>query len=170
MISIYTDGACIPNPGAGGWAYVVYDNAVEVHCAHGGLENTTNNVMELTGMLEALRWLRANRQIAIIHCDSQYVVKGCNDWRQRWAVSDWKTKTKKPVANVEIWKAISSELDRRPKLSVQICWVKGHAGIVGNERADHLTMVGAAAAAGVTVEELYAMERRMRAHFAGESI
>ena len=170
MIEIYTDGCAIPNPGAGGWAFVVYRDDVEIHEEHGGLDESTNNAMELSGMLNAPRWLRANRVAGVIptiHCDSQYVVKGCTIWRTGSQRNAWKTKAKKPVANKEAWETIAALLDQQPKLSVRIQWVKGHAGVVGNERADELTMVGAAEASGQTLDELQGEEDRLREFYRG---
>lgn len=170
MMTIYTDGCAIPNPGNGGWAFVVYDKAgVEIYEEHGGMPDATNNQTELTGMLKALTWLRqpANRQLARIYSDSQYVVKGTNEWRHAWAKNRWYTKNKKPVMNLDLWQALAAMIDATPVLSASIQWVKGHAGIVGNERADYLTMVGAAAVAGVTVEELGGQEKYIRDKWAG---
>lgn len=165
MLEIYTDGACIPNPGVGGWAFVVYENDHPTIAEWGGSPETTNNVMELTAMLEALHWLRKHRQFARIWSDSQYVVKGCNEWRHTWARNDWYTKQKKLVANLEIWKEIAAVLDQQPRISCEIGWVKGHAGIAGNEHADDLSMKGAAQVAGIPVEEMYDREKEMRRAF-----
>lgn len=141
---------------------MVYRAGVEIHEEHGGAEDTTNNAMELTGMLKAVLWLRANRALAAIHCDSKYVVQGCCEWRLTWARNGWKTRQKTPVINLEIWQALAKALDERPVLPISIHWVKGHAGIAGNERADELTMIGASEAAGIPIAELYDMEARMR--------
>lgn len=177
--TIYTDGACVPNPGNGGWAFVVYRGGEKIHEAYGGATGVTNNAMELMGVLRALNWLRipANRLgIAFIKCDSRYVVNGCNVWRHNWQRAGWtrnrtdgfrkgqmqKAAHNAAIANLEIWKEIAAALDTHPALPVEIEWVKGHAGIEGNERADELTMIGAAEAAGIPVAELYDMEARMR--------
>lgn len=171
-ITIYTDGCAIPNPGNSGWAFVVYDKAgVEIHQEHGGALDQTNNFAELTAMLKALTWLRqpANRQLATIFSDSQYVVKGTNSWRYAWAKNGWRAKGMNvKVKNLELWQAVAAIIDEPPVLSASIQWVKGHVGIVGNERADHLTMVGAAAMAGCTVEDLGRQEKYIRDKWAGK--
>lgn len=145
---IYTDGACEPNPGKGGWAFVVYQDGKEIHSACGGDSATTNNVMELTGVIKALEWLNDNREIgsARILSDSQYVVRGCNEWRQGWKRKGWmrgKVNALESIKNMEHWKRLDSLLDADGS---KIEWVKGHVGIVGNERADQLSNVGRSAA------------------------
>lgn len=165
LLEIYCDGACIPNPGNGGWGFAVYRGGEEIHHEFGGVLDTTNNVMELTGMLMALRWLRVpeNRAPGMIYCDSQYVVKGCMSWRKAWEKNGWKTRSGEAVKNLPLWQVIADLLDKHPKLPIGIEWVKGHAGHAGNERADELSMIGAAHAAGLPVEDLHEMERQMRA-------
>lgn len=145
-IVIYTDGACEPNPGVGGWAYVVYENGAEIHSECGGDVDTTNNVMEMTAVLRALQWLKDNQRSSgsAIYSDSQYVVKGCTLWRHRWRKRGWKRGCGGVVANVELWKELSSVLDT---MKVRIEWCKGHAGIIGNERADSLSVEGRQSAA-----------------------
>lgn len=144
-IVVYTDGACEPNPGVGGWAYVVYENGAEIHSECGGDVDTTNNVMEMTAMLRALEWLKTTNRatIATVYSDSQYVVKGCTLWRHGWRKRGWKRGCGGAVANVELWKELSSTLDM---MKVRIEWCKGHAGIAGNERADGLSVEGRVAA------------------------
>ena len=136
MIEIFTDGACNPNPGQGGWSFVAYENGVEIHNASGSVNDTTNNVMEMTGVLNALVWARLVIQEnanVLIKSDSAYVVKGCNIWRHRWAKNNWRGKIN--LKNADLWKAIAAAHDAFP---CKITWVKGHAGIAGNERADDL--------------------------------
>lgn len=142
MISIYTDGACEPNPGQGGWSFVAYAEGSEILNEIGGEEFTTNNIMEMTAVLKALEW--AEKHIAApakvkIYSDSGYVVNGCNDWRFGWAKKGWARGKTKPLANVEIWKRLAAAHDRFP---AKIIWVKGHAGLEGNERADVLAEQG----------------------------
>ncbi|MEX2739954.1 ribonuclease H [Rhizobium mongolense] len=142
---IYTDGACEPNPGRGGWGFVVYDAGVETHVSSGGEVASTNNIMEMTGVKMALEWLHEQRREATIISDSQYVVKGCNEWRFGWKARGWrryvdrKTGKMEPVKNSGLWQEID-ELLR--SVTVKIEWCKGHAGIVGNERADELSNTG----------------------------
>lgn len=151
---IYCDGACEPNPGVGGWGFVVYRDGVEVHAEHGGERRTTNNVMEMTGALRALEWIAANhvnfsdenRGGIRLLCDSQYVVKGCNEWRHGWKRNGWNKRSKTSpkradgeIKNLDLWKELDAVLTAMP---ITLEWVKGHAGIVGNERADELSLMG----------------------------
>jgi ribonuclease HI len=145
---IYCDGACEPNPGAGGWGFVVYRDGVEIRADCGGSISTTNNIMELTGALMALRWLDdytagANLlgpQNARLLCDSRYVVNGCNTWRHGWKARGWRRKGKNPeIASLDLWKELDTTL---AAVLIELEWCKGHAGIVGNERADELSQQG----------------------------
>ena len=142
MIHIYTDGACEPNPGYGGWGFVVYENGLEVAHRNGGNEATTNNIMEMTAVREALRYAKGEGMSAaevIIHTDSQYVRKGCVTWRHSWAKKVWKRGPDEPLKNAELWQAIASAHDWFP---CKIVWVRGHSGVAGNERADQLAADG----------------------------
>lgn len=151
-LAIFCDGACEPNPGAGGWGYAVYMDGSEVDSGFGGLVETTNNQMELTGLLMALAWLEANRatEPALILCDSMYVVDGINKWVPSWKAKGWRRKGEKAsekngqIANLELWKVIEAAKSRLPNVSIG--WVKGHAGYLGNERADELSFMGREAA------------------------
>lgn len=144
---LYADGACEPNPGAGGWGFVVYENGVEVHFDCGGADPTINNVMELTGALRALEWISAEHafldidmaSVPRLFCDSLYVVNGCNDWRHGWKKKGWRRGVEKELANADLWKELDATLTAVP---IQLEWVKGHVGIVGNERADELSLMG----------------------------
>lgn len=144
---IFTDGACEPNPGKGGWAFVVYRDGAEVYYDCGGDIKSTNNIMEMTGVLRALEWLLASpdRQFAKVCSDSQYVVKGCNEWRFGWKSRGWRrvvnnrTREMEPIKNADLWKDLDAALATAP---AKVEWVKGHAGILGNERADELSQEG----------------------------
>lgn len=142
MIHIYTDGACEPNPGAGGWAFVVFnDHGFEINNRNGGDIQTTNNIMEMTGVLAALEYAKLNGypvSETIIYSDSQYCVKGCNEWRHSWKRKGWE-KGKASLKNVGLWKAIDAAHDAFP---CKIVWVRGHSGVLGNERADELAEKG----------------------------
>lgn len=143
---IYCDGACEPNPGAGGWGFAVFRDGVEIHSDCGGSADTTNNIMEMTGALMALRWFSERGVVEPVRilCDSQYVVNGCNDWRLSWKARGWKRKGKNPeIANLDLWKELDEALTAAP---IRLEWVKGHAGIIGNERADELSLIGREAA------------------------
>lgn len=138
---IYADGACEPNPGAGGWGFVVYLDGKEVHAECGGKARTTNNEMEMTAALRALQWIAAEAydRRPRLFCDSMYVVNGCNDWRHGWARKGWRRGQNAPLANVDLWREIDGYLRARP---LTLEWCKGHAGIPGNERADRLSNEG----------------------------
>ena len=138
---VFCDGCCEPNPGTGGWGVAIYRNGIEVDCRSGGVADTTNNSMELTGLLMALAWLatHAPKEPAIIFCDSQYVVKGLNEWMPGWKRKGWScnpkaTKEKNSaIANFDLWKALDAA--KAPLTAVKVKWVKGHDGFEGNERA-----------------------------------
>ncbi|MGC6512770.1 MAG: ribonuclease HI [Parvibaculales bacterium] len=136
-IIIYTDGACSGNPGPGGWGvFVEMDGLQSEHC--GGEANTTNNRMEMTAALEALRMMEPGRPIRLI-TDSTYVRDGITSWIENWKRRGWKTAAKKPVKNVDLWQALDAE-NQRHKVSWE--WIKGHAGHPGNEKADELARLG----------------------------
>ena len=134
---LYTDGACKGNPGSGGWGVLLrYGEHEKELC--GGEADTTNNRMELTAVIRGLQAL--NRPcVVIIHTDSQYVKNGMEEWIHGWKRNGWKTATRKPVKNAELWQ----ELDRLvASHQVSWQWVKGHAGHPDNERADQLANIG----------------------------
>jgi ribonuclease HI len=136
-VEAYTDGACKGNPGPGGWG-VVLRYGETVRELHGGQAQTTNNRMELTAVIEALRALKRPCEI-VVWADSQYVLKGISEWLPAWKARGWKTADKKPVKNEDLWRTLD-ELARAHQVSWQ--WVKGHAGHPGNERADALANLG----------------------------
>ncbi|BCG88489.1 hypothetical protein MesoLj113c_45990 [Mesorhizobium sp. 113-3-9] len=138
---VYADGACEPNPGAGGWAFVVYRDGLEVYSECGGDPDATNNTMEMTAALQALRWIAENisGEPVRLLTDSMYVVNGCNDWRHGWKRKGWKRGAVKALANADLWQALDAALIARP---IKLEWVKGHCGIIGNERADELSLIG----------------------------
>ena len=134
MITIYTDGACSGNPGIGGWGVVILEKNKENRLLNGGNYNTTNNRMELTAAIEALKYFEDKQTITLI-TDSKYVKDGIQSWIQNWKKNGWKTAAKKPVKNKELW----IELDHLiQKHNVSWEWVKGHSGHIENERADEL--------------------------------
>ena len=158
-LHIFCDGACEPNPGAGGWGFVFYRNGDEKHVEHGGCVQTTNNAMELTGMLKAIDYgVRLWAQPVTIWCDSIYVVNGCNDWRHGWKAKGLKRKGDKAdpkntaIANLDLWKAIDQLLSGSRAAQIAIKWVKGHNGAIGNERADELSLIGRQQAIDAVVE------------------
>jgi len=132
-VEAFTDGACSGNPGPGGWGVLLRMGAHEKELSGGECE-TTNQRMELTAAIEALRALKRPCQITI-YSDSKYVVQGMREWIHGWKKNGWKNAGKKPVANQELWQ----ELDRLAAThDVRWEWVRGHAGHVENERADEL--------------------------------
>ncbi|MFK0687974.1 ribonuclease H [Mesorhizobium sp. IMUNJ 23033] len=145
---VYCDGCCEPNPGIGGWGYAVYKEGAEIHAGSGGTAIATNNTMELTGLLMALAWVASSApaEPVVIYCDSQYVVKGLNEWVPGWKAKGWKRKganaseKNQAIANLELWKLIDKA--REELQFVKVKWVKGHVGTVGNERADELAGLG----------------------------
>jgi ribonuclease HI len=136
-IDIYTDGACKGNPGPGGWGawLVAGEHEKEMF---GGESNTTNNRMELKAVIEALCTLKVPCEV-VVHTDSQYVQKGISEWIHGWKKRGWKTAAKEPVKNVDLWQALDEAQSRH---KIEWRWVKGHAGHVGNERADALANRG----------------------------
>ena len=136
-IYIYTDGACRRNPGPGGWgALLKYENHIKE--IKGGSLLTTNNIMELTAVIESLNQLKFKSKV-VVTTDSAYVKNGITTWIHNWKLKGWKTASKKPVKNKELWMkldALSSKHDILWK------WVKGHSGNPDNDRADFLANQG----------------------------
>jgi ribonuclease HI len=135
-LHVFADGACHPNPGPGGWAFVVYQDGAEIHQASGAAPWTTNNRMELNAVLAALEWVseHAPNSAACLHSDSSYAVLGCNQWRKNWKKKGWR-KSGGEIPNADLWKLLDELLSAAP---VQLNWVRGHSGITGNVRADRL--------------------------------
>ena len=134
MIKIYTDGACSGNPGVGGWGVVIIDENKNETFLNGGDNDTTNNKMELTAAIQALKAFEKKSTITLI-TDSKYVKDGIQSWIQNWKKNGWKTAAKKPVKNKELWIELD-ELIARHNITWE--WVKGHAGNTHNEKADYL--------------------------------
>lgn len=138
-VEIFTDGACSGNPGAGGWGAILRYNDVSKEL-FGGEENTTNNRMELTAVIEALSALKEPCNITL-YTDSRYVMDGIEKWIFNWKKNGWKTANKKtPVKNVELWQKLD---ELRSKHEIRFVWVKGHAGHIENERCDELARTAA---------------------------
>lgn len=137
MIHIYADGACKGNPGKGGWgAYLT--NGTDTLELCGGSNSTTNNQMELTAAVEALKVLKKGTDVTL-HLDSQYVLKGAKEWLPNWKRKGWKASTGQPVKNKELWQQLDEQLQRH---TITYVWVKGHSGNAGNEKADQLANQG----------------------------
>ena len=136
-LEIWTDGACKRNPGPGGWGVLmVYGSHKREMC--GGSPLTTNNQMELTAVIEALRAIKRPCPMRI-HLDSSYVKDGITKWIHGWKKKGWRTADGKPVKNDTLWKQLDALVAQH---SIEWCWVKGHAGDPGNERADELANMG----------------------------
>ena len=137
QVRAFTDGACSGNPGPGGWGAVLQfgDHERELR---GGAADTTNNRMELTAAIEALRALRESCRVSLT-TDSTYVKDGITQWLANWKRNDWKTAAKKPVKNQDLWQTLDHESSRH---EIDWCWVKGHSGHPQNERADRLANLG----------------------------
>lgn len=133
IVYIYTDGACKGNPGPGGWGAVLKygKNVKEIK---GFSPDTTNNIMELMGVIESLKSLTRSCEV-IITTDSTYVKNGITEWIHNWKMKGWKTANKKPVKNKEYWQQLDQEVSRH---EITWVWVKGHSGHPENERADEL--------------------------------
>lgn len=137
-IHVYTDGGCHGNPGPGGWAYVLEVDGAR-YMAKGAEDETTNNRMELTAVINALTHLYRNglceESTVHIHTDSQYVRNGITSWIHTWERNGWKTSARKPVKNRELWIRLR-EAEQRCR--VEWHWVRGHSGHAGNEEVDGL--------------------------------
>ena len=136
-VQIYTDGACRGNPGVGGWGASLSYNGTHKEI-YGGEQETTNNRMELTAVIEALKVLKEPSDLTI-NSDSKYVLSGINEWLPNWKKRNWKTASRKPVKNVDLWQQL--EALAQPH-TIKWVWVKGHSGNVGNDRADELANMG----------------------------
>ncbi|MBB2778058.1 UNVERIFIED_ORG: ribonuclease HI [Comamonas terrigena] len=145
QVVIYTDGACKGNPGPGGWG-VLMQAGPHTKELFGGERETTNNRMELTAVIEALRALKRPCDVTLF-LDSEYVRKGITEWIHGWKAKGWKTSTKQPVKNVELWQALDALVSGAGH-RIEWRWVKGHAGDPGNERADALANLGVDQALG----------------------
>ena len=137
QVRAFTDGACSGNPGPGGWGAVLQfgDHEREIY---GGAADTTNNRMELSAAIEALKALNEPCRVSLT-TDSTYVKDGITQWLANWKRNGWKTAAKKPVKNQDLWQALDYETVRH---EIDWRWVKGHSGHPENERADRLANLG----------------------------
>jgi ribonuclease HI len=165
MIRIYTDGAARNNPGVAGWgAIVINDTSKTVVELGGHVRHATNNAMELTAALEALTYVHAQvkDRVCALYTDSSYVINGMKQWVHGWEKNNWRNSEKEPVANKELWQAL---VKHTQTIQVEWLYVKGHAGIPLNERADTIATCmadktpielfrGKASAYGVSLEDV----------------
>jgi ribonuclease HI len=142
IVEIFTDGACLNNPGPGGWGAILRLGPHEKEI-HGGEPDTTNNRMELTAAIKGLESLRRPSTVHL-YTDSQYLRRGITEWISSWKRNGWRTAQKQPVKNADLWRQLDTITQQH---DVQWFWVKGHAGHAENERADQLACLGAEEAA-----------------------
>ena len=133
MITIYTDGSCLNNPGDGGWAAIINVNK-QVKKISGSVKDTTNNKMELMAPIKALQEIKEKQPIEI-YTDSQYVRLGITDWVHKWIKNNWQTSKKEPVKNKELWIEL---FELTKSYEIKWIWVKAHAGNLLNEEVDLL--------------------------------
>lgn len=147
IICIWTDGACIGNPGPGGWAYVTtvggeIDSRFGHCCAQ-----TTNIEMEMVAVIQALRSVKHLDRPVTVYIDLEYISKGMNEWLPRWEKNGWRTNKRKPVAHRQLWEELKALRDARgPGAEITFAWIQGHAGHAENEEADRLAQAAAAVA------------------------
>ena len=135
-VEIFTDGACKGNPGPGGWGAILRYGTTEKEI-YGASKNTTNNIMELTAVIESLKNLKKPCKLTIT-TDSKYVKNGITEWIHNWKKNGWRTAAKKEVKNKELWIELDSLIQIH---SITWDWVKGHSGHPENERADLLANI-----------------------------
>lgn len=144
-IKIYTDGSSLGNPGPGGWGAVFIEGEKIIHEFGGYEKNTTNNRMELTAVIETLKYINKNykKNNVTIFADSNYVLLGVTSWIFNWEKNGWKNASKKPVMNQDLWKEF---IDLIRNYDNKINWqkVKGHSGHIHNDRADEIATAYAA--------------------------
>lgn len=135
-VFLYTDGACSGNPGPGGWACLLRYNDAQKEIS-GGAQETTNNQMELTAVIEGLSLLKKPCEVELF-TDSKYVLEGATKWLDGWIQKGWKKADKKPVLNRELWKKLVPLFEKH---TITWHWVKGHAGHPENERVDTMACI-----------------------------
>lgn len=144
MFKIYTDGSCLGNPGKGGWGFIVVEDEKCVHQEGGAKDKTTNNIMELTAIEKALKYIEksdSEKGLEVsVYTDSNYAKQGITSWSKKWRINNWKGSTGSQIKNVELWKSIV-ETETRIKDSGKVVhwhWVKAHATNTFNNMVDEL--------------------------------
>jgi ribonuclease HI len=145
-VELFTDGACLGNPGPGGWGALLRFGDREKELS-GGEPLTTNNRMELMGAIAGLEALKRPCEV-VLTTDSQYVKRGVEEWIARWRANGWRTSDRKPVKNQDLWERLSAAIASH---RVHWHWVKGHAGHAENERVDRLASDAAKAMQAIAV-------------------
>lgn len=143
VVEAFTDGACLGNPGPGGWAALLRWNGHERELS-GNEADTTNNRMELLAAISALEALQRPARVDLF-TDSRYVEQGIRDWLPRWQANGWRTSDRKPVKNQDLWQRLHAAAAPH---RVEWHWVRGHAGHLENERVDQLAREAALAVSG----------------------
>ena len=158
-VIIYTDGACIGNPGPGGWAAILLWGEHRRELS-GGMRNTTNNRMELLAAINALEALKRPCRVDL-YTDSEYMKNGITKWVQNWMRRGWLTAQKQPVKNVDLWKRLQAAVERHsiPGAGVEWKWTRGHVGDPLNELADRLADTAARAVNAASPEDASEAER-----------
>tara|TARA_B100000287_G_C20599398_1_gene767427 strand:+ start:412 stop:870 length:459 start_codon:yes stop_codon:yes gene_type:complete len=140
-ITVYTDGACRGNPGIGGWgAYIIHDNNIikikgnETNTELFSIFETTNNRMEITAAIEALKFIDDDSKVKI-YTDSKYLKDGITEWLHQWKSNGWKTSSNKKVKNIDLWLELDNLIINH---DIEWSWIKGHSGDLGNDEADKL--------------------------------
>tara|TARA_B100001146_G_C16146747_1_gene419253 strand:+ start:740 stop:1171 length:432 start_codon:yes stop_codon:yes gene_type:complete len=133
-VDIYTDGACLGNPGPGGWAFIIKYNSGRIKEFSGSEKYTTNNKMELTAAIKAVEYFK-KKIIINLYTDSKYLKDGITIWIKKWKFNGWKTSNKKKVKNSDLWKLLEEKIHNH---EVYWTWVKGHDENFLNEKADML--------------------------------
>ena len=133
-VDIYTDGACMGNPGPGGWAFIIKYGNGETKAFSGSAKYTTNNKMELTAAIKAIKYFK-KKIIINIYTDSKYLKDGITIWIKKWKLNGWKTSNKKKVKNSDLWKLLEEKIHNH---EIHWTWVKGHDENILNEKADML--------------------------------
>lgn len=139
-IIVFTDGACSGNPGPGGWAAIIAFPEGKVKELGGQGEHTTNNKMEILGVLQALKFLKNETRTIVLYTDSTYVIRGATQWIWGWKKNKWNNASGEPVSNRELWEELDLMLSKRGRATVEWKYCRGHQGTPGNERCDEIAV------------------------------
>ena len=148
MKTVYTDGSCLGNPGAGGWAFmIIHDDGGQTR-KWGSNIYTTNNQMELQAVIESIKHLNTCEDESIeLYTDSNYVKKGINEWIYSWKKNEWKNSSNKEIKNLILWKELDSLI--QSNINIEFKWIKAHSGNIYNETVDSLAKTAAISAQNI---------------------